>query len=378
MAATRPSPAGETGLLAIHRSDPGLMLGYWRRPDEDAAVFRGDWFVAGDLVVVRCRRLRLVPRPRRRRDECRRLPRLAARGRGGARRPSGGGRGRPSPSTRCATACGSSRPGSSFARRRRRRGAGARRSWPQAATTLAAYKRPREMFFVDALPRTAERQGRAPPAPDPRRGPGARPARGRLTAYPALWPVPCTAFKKTIFILPDPRHYGLVGHEGSASGWGWRFAAPTRNSAGPITGASCSRRSACTAPIARADIARRVGLTTQTVSNIIRELEVQGFIVAAPRRAEGPRLSGDDAHDQSRRRLRHRHPRHAARHRGGADQPRRRQSSAAARRDLPRIDPDAAFREIAAIGRRARARSGRPGACSASAWRCRARSTSNR
>lgn len=45
-----PLPEGETGLLAIHRSDPGLMLGYWRRPDEDAAVFRGDWFVSGDLV----------------------------------------------------------------------------------------------------------------------------------------------------------------------------------------------------------------------------------------------------------------------------------------------------------------------------------------
>ena len=27
------------------------MLGYWRRPDEDAAVFRGDWFVSGDLVT---------------------------------------------------------------------------------------------------------------------------------------------------------------------------------------------------------------------------------------------------------------------------------------------------------------------------------------
>ncbi len=46
----RPLPAGETGLLAVHRSDPGLMLGYWRRPDEDAAALRGEWFVSGDLV----------------------------------------------------------------------------------------------------------------------------------------------------------------------------------------------------------------------------------------------------------------------------------------------------------------------------------------
>jgi acyl-coenzyme A synthetase/AMP-(fatty) acid ligase len=47
---TVPLPMGETGLLAVHRSDPGLMLGYWRRPEEDAAVFRGDWFVTSDLV----------------------------------------------------------------------------------------------------------------------------------------------------------------------------------------------------------------------------------------------------------------------------------------------------------------------------------------
>lgn len=43
-----PVAQGETGLLAVHRSDPALMLGYWRRPDEDP--FRGDWFVSGDLV----------------------------------------------------------------------------------------------------------------------------------------------------------------------------------------------------------------------------------------------------------------------------------------------------------------------------------------
>jgi len=45
-----PVAPGEHGLLAIHRSDPGLMLGYWRRPEEDAVAFRGDWFVAGDIV----------------------------------------------------------------------------------------------------------------------------------------------------------------------------------------------------------------------------------------------------------------------------------------------------------------------------------------
>jgi acyl-coenzyme A synthetase/AMP-(fatty) acid ligase len=40
------------GLLAVHRSDPGLMLGYWNRAEEDAEVFRGDWFVGGDLASM--------------------------------------------------------------------------------------------------------------------------------------------------------------------------------------------------------------------------------------------------------------------------------------------------------------------------------------
>jgi len=49
---TDPLPDGQTGLLAIHRSDPGLMLGYWRRADEEAAASRGEWFVSGDLVSI--------------------------------------------------------------------------------------------------------------------------------------------------------------------------------------------------------------------------------------------------------------------------------------------------------------------------------------
>lgn len=43
-------PAGQTGLLAVHRSDPGLMLGYWRRPEEEALVYRGEWFCGGDMA----------------------------------------------------------------------------------------------------------------------------------------------------------------------------------------------------------------------------------------------------------------------------------------------------------------------------------------
>ena len=49
---TDPLPAGEEGLLAVHRSDPGLMLGYWNRADEEAEVYRGEWFLGGDLAII--------------------------------------------------------------------------------------------------------------------------------------------------------------------------------------------------------------------------------------------------------------------------------------------------------------------------------------
>jgi len=45
-------PVETVGLLAVHRSDAGLMLGYWRRPEEQAAVFRGEWFVGGDRAAI--------------------------------------------------------------------------------------------------------------------------------------------------------------------------------------------------------------------------------------------------------------------------------------------------------------------------------------
>jgi acetyl-CoA synthetase len=47
-----PLAAGQEGLLAVHRSDPGLMLGYWQRPAEEREVFRGDWFIGGDLATM--------------------------------------------------------------------------------------------------------------------------------------------------------------------------------------------------------------------------------------------------------------------------------------------------------------------------------------
>mgnify|MGYP000223315993 CR=1 FL=1 len=44
-----PVPLGDEGIIAIHRSDPGLMLFYLNDPDETAAKFQGDWFLTGDL-----------------------------------------------------------------------------------------------------------------------------------------------------------------------------------------------------------------------------------------------------------------------------------------------------------------------------------------
>lgn len=40
---------GETGLIAVHKTDPGMMLGYWNKPEENELVWRGDWFLGGDL-----------------------------------------------------------------------------------------------------------------------------------------------------------------------------------------------------------------------------------------------------------------------------------------------------------------------------------------
>jgi len=47
--ADEPLPPDNDGLIAVHRSDPGLMLGYWNRPAEQEEVTRGAWFTGGDL-----------------------------------------------------------------------------------------------------------------------------------------------------------------------------------------------------------------------------------------------------------------------------------------------------------------------------------------
>lgn len=41
---------GETGILMIHRSDPGLFLGYYRQPEKWRLQHRGDWYFTGDVM----------------------------------------------------------------------------------------------------------------------------------------------------------------------------------------------------------------------------------------------------------------------------------------------------------------------------------------
>ncbi|WP_372572779.1 class I adenylate-forming enzyme family protein [Ruegeria jejuensis] len=47
-----PVEIGEEGTIAIHRSDPGLMLGYLNAPEQTKARFQGDWFLTGDQGVM--------------------------------------------------------------------------------------------------------------------------------------------------------------------------------------------------------------------------------------------------------------------------------------------------------------------------------------
>ena len=42
----------EEGLIAIHNSDPGLMLQYWNRPNEMNQAFCGEWFITGDRGAI--------------------------------------------------------------------------------------------------------------------------------------------------------------------------------------------------------------------------------------------------------------------------------------------------------------------------------------
>ncbi|GAB4285702.1 MAG: long-chain fatty acid--CoA ligase [Roseovarius sp.] len=47
-----PVAVGQAGVIAVHRSDPGLMLEYFAAPQATAARFAGEWFVTGDRGVM--------------------------------------------------------------------------------------------------------------------------------------------------------------------------------------------------------------------------------------------------------------------------------------------------------------------------------------
>ncbi|MFW2544525.1 class I adenylate-forming enzyme family protein [Primorskyibacter sp. 2E107] len=47
-----PVPIGTEGVIAVHRSDPGLMIGYVGAPEATAGKFAGDWFLSGDKGVM--------------------------------------------------------------------------------------------------------------------------------------------------------------------------------------------------------------------------------------------------------------------------------------------------------------------------------------
>jgi acetyl-CoA synthetase/medium-chain acyl-CoA synthetase len=44
-------PAGSEGDIALRGRPPTLFAGYWAQPDETAAAFRGDWYVTGDRAL---------------------------------------------------------------------------------------------------------------------------------------------------------------------------------------------------------------------------------------------------------------------------------------------------------------------------------------
>ncbi|MDO6584551.1 class I adenylate-forming enzyme family protein [Salipiger sp. 1_MG-2023] len=47
-----PVPFDTPGSIAIHRSDPGLMLGYLGAPEDTAAKYAGEWFFSGDTGAM--------------------------------------------------------------------------------------------------------------------------------------------------------------------------------------------------------------------------------------------------------------------------------------------------------------------------------------
>ena len=48
----KPVPVGTEGVLCVRRdTHPGMMKEYWNKPERTAAIFRGDWYYSGDVLV---------------------------------------------------------------------------------------------------------------------------------------------------------------------------------------------------------------------------------------------------------------------------------------------------------------------------------------
>lgn len=45
-----PLPPEKPGILAVKRDDPGLFREYWNKPDKTSRSFKGDWFLSGDVL----------------------------------------------------------------------------------------------------------------------------------------------------------------------------------------------------------------------------------------------------------------------------------------------------------------------------------------
>jgi acyl-coenzyme A synthetase/AMP-(fatty) acid ligase len=146
--AGRELPHGETGWLWV-RGD-SRAIGYWQQMEKTAQAFRGEWYVSGDLIRMDDRRIRDLLRPRRR----------AAQGGGQVARARRGRR-LPAFSTRPSSKRGDRRAGRErLVKPRayvvpRTRQAGLEEELKAfVRARLDAYKHPREVVLVDALPRT--------------------------------------------------------------------------------------------------------------------------------------------------------------------------------------------------------------------------------
>jgi len=46
----KPLPQGEPGILAVKQTDPGLFKEYWNKPDKTKESFKNGWFLTGDVL----------------------------------------------------------------------------------------------------------------------------------------------------------------------------------------------------------------------------------------------------------------------------------------------------------------------------------------